>query len=402
MKKLLLVIGLLFLLASPVHATVEATAQTISFACNGHLATFAFTFSVGDPSEIQVLLTNSAGVTTTLTPTTQYTASCTPIDWDSNLNAIDWDCSTGGSITTVATYASGNTITIQTNIPLTQESSFTENMPALYKTFEAGLDKLTRIDKQLAAEIGGAYYQYVENQGTALTQRLKLNLIPGTNISLAFSDNPTNNSTDVTITSSGGGGGGGMVYPSAGIPISTNAAWSTSITETDGDVIYGTGGIWTKSNAPALSAENMTSIPSPSNIVVTLPTTNGQYTGGGSSAKSWTVDQNVTIGQICYETSDGNMTLAQGNAYASTKGKLALSLGSIASGQAGNMLEQGYVYNAGWNLSPLGADVYISEVTAGALTLTPPASGNFLRIVGTVISSHVIEFKPDHTTVKVQ
>jgi hypothetical protein len=146
----------------------------------------------------------------------------------------------------------------------------------------------------------------------------------------------------------------------------------------------------------------MTSIPSPSNIVVTLPTTNGQYTGGGSSAKSWTVDQNVTIGQICYETSDGNMTLAQGNAYASTKGKLALSLGSIASGQAGNMLEQGYVYNAGWNLSPLGADVYISEVTAGALTLTPPASGNFLRIVGTVISSHVIEFKPDHTTVKVQ
>lgn len=40
-----------------------------------------------------------------------------------------------------------------------------------------------------------------------------------------------------------------MVYPGAGIPISTGSAWSTSLSETDGDIIAGVTGAWTKTTA---------------------------------------------------------------------------------------------------------------------------------------------------------
>lgn len=45
-----------------------------------------------------------------------------------------------------------------------------------------------------------------------------------------------------------------------GIPLLTSGV-VTMITETDGYVIYGTGSAWSKSNAPAVSAANMTSFP---------------------------------------------------------------------------------------------------------------------------------------------
>lgn len=60
---------------------------------------------------------------------------------------------------------------------------------------------------------GGGYYQTVQNNGSDQTQRAKLNLIGGTDITLAFSDDAANNRTSVTInsTASGSGGGGGYV-----------------------------------------------------------------------------------------------------------------------------------------------------------------------------------------------
>lgn len=58
-----------------------------------------------------------------------------------------------------------------------------------------------------------------------------------------------------------GSGSGSMTYPGAGIPLSTGSAWGTSITETDSYVIYGSSSAWGKSNAPAISATNMTSFP---------------------------------------------------------------------------------------------------------------------------------------------
>jgi len=42
---------------------------------------------------------------------------------------------------------------------------------------------------------------------------------------------------------------GSMTYPGAGIPISTGDAWGASLSETDGNIIYGSSGAWTKGTA---------------------------------------------------------------------------------------------------------------------------------------------------------
>lgn len=80
-----------------------------------------------------------------------------------------------------------------------------------------GLATLDATGNVPAAQLGNAptgsggtdtdYYQTVEIGGTAKTQRSKLNLIAGSNITLSAADNSGANSTDITITSSGGSGG---------------------------------------------------------------------------------------------------------------------------------------------------------------------------------------------------
>lgn len=122
--------------------TVASSTSRVKYSCNGSTTSFAFTFGVGSSSEIQVIYTNASGVDTTLTETTNYTVSATNNDFES-----------GGRVITVATYATGTYLTILRNIPLTQESDFTENQATLYETFENGLDKSIRIDQQQQEEL---------------------------------------------------------------------------------------------------------------------------------------------------------------------------------------------------------------------------------------------------------
>ena len=117
---------------------VPNTYTPAQYNCNGSTVAFPFTFGVGATSEIEVILTDANGVETILTETTHYTVS-----------AVNNDYESGGTVTTVATYASGNKITIRINVPLTQDTDFVEGMPTLYESFENGLDKLTRIAQQL-------------------------------------------------------------------------------------------------------------------------------------------------------------------------------------------------------------------------------------------------------------
>lgn len=58
---------------------------------------------------------------------------------------------------------------------------------------------------------GSSFYQTLQNNGSSQTQRPKLNLIPGSNVTITATDNSGSNSTDVTIASTAGGGGGGTV-----------------------------------------------------------------------------------------------------------------------------------------------------------------------------------------------
>lgn len=108
------------------------------FSCNGLLTSFDFTFGIYESSELEVIHTDADGVETVLTETTNYSVSATNSDY-----------STGGTVTTVVTYATGETITIFLAVPITQESNFVDNQATLYETFELGLDKLTRICQQL-------------------------------------------------------------------------------------------------------------------------------------------------------------------------------------------------------------------------------------------------------------
>lgn len=146
-KTFILSILLAFLLcAVSVWATVSSSTSRVQYNCNGSLTGFAFTFNAGSTDDVKVILTDSSGGETTLTETTNYTVSCT-----------NNDCSAGGTVTTVSTYASGYTITLLRDVDITQESDFTENQPTLYETFEDGLDKLTRIaqdhDEQISRSI---------------------------------------------------------------------------------------------------------------------------------------------------------------------------------------------------------------------------------------------------------
>ncbi len=137
----------------------------------GTTGPYVFTFGIGETSDIEVVLTNSTGAITILTPAVDYSVSGIAIEWDAFGVATKYDYSQGGSVTTVVAYGVGNIIRIETDIPITQESVFTENMSTLYKTFENALDKLTRIEKQFEIRL------------ITLELRISTGLIPPSNIS---------------------------------------------------------------------------------------------------------------------------------------------------------------------------------------------------------------------------
>lgn len=117
----------------------------VQFNCDGATVDFDFDFGVSSSADIEVIITDEDDAETILVITTNYTVAATNDDYSS-----------GGTVTTVATYALGNVITICLAVDINQESDFTENQATLYETFEDGLDKLTRISQQLDEWLGRA------------------------------------------------------------------------------------------------------------------------------------------------------------------------------------------------------------------------------------------------------
>lgn len=132
--------------------TVTSENKRNQYSCNGSQVVFPYTFYILDDDHIQVILTDSDGNDTTLTKTTHYTVS-------------GIGNPTGGDVTTVETYASGNTITIIRSVPMTQETDYVENDEFPADSHEKGLDKLTmivqefseRLDRALLLLKGSAY-----------------------------------------------------------------------------------------------------------------------------------------------------------------------------------------------------------------------------------------------------
>jgi hypothetical protein len=132
---------ILFLISgSTLFGTVTSTNNSVTYTCSNSTGPFSFSFPAYDAGSIQVIET--VGTTSTTIPSSQYT-----------ITIVNHSFANGGSISLSTACATGNLLTIQRVTEETQLSSFTEYMPALYKTFEYGLDKLTEEIQDLPSSV---------------------------------------------------------------------------------------------------------------------------------------------------------------------------------------------------------------------------------------------------------
>jgi hypothetical protein len=123
--------------------TVTDASCRAEFACNGSTTTFDFTFPIIATSDMKVYhRVNSTGVQTLLTETTHY-----------SLSATNNDYSSGGTITTVSTYASGISLIAIRDIPDSQNATLQDSGVLRLASIEDALDKLTMLHEQQQEEI---------------------------------------------------------------------------------------------------------------------------------------------------------------------------------------------------------------------------------------------------------
>ncbi len=147
MKKVytLLIILLILstLLIGIAFATVADASSRAEFSCNGSTTTFDFTYRIIDTSDILLYhRVDSTGAQTLLTEVTDY-----------SLSATNNDYSSGGTITTVATYASGITLVAIRDIPDSQEATLSDSGVLRLAALEDAYDKLTMLIEQQQEEI---------------------------------------------------------------------------------------------------------------------------------------------------------------------------------------------------------------------------------------------------------
>lgn len=121
--------------------SVQATTSKVSYSGNGSTSTaYPVPFYFQNSADLVVLLTDTNGLRTVLTQGTDYSVSGA-----GNIS--------GGSITTIAAYASTNTLTIYREVEPTQLTSYAENDAFPAASHERALDKLTFLCQQLARKV---------------------------------------------------------------------------------------------------------------------------------------------------------------------------------------------------------------------------------------------------------
>ena len=131
-------VTLMLLLATPLMATITTTSVKTTYSANGSTTTFDFDWTIYDTSDIVVVhRITSTGVATTLTEVTDYTVTATNNDFSS-----------GGTVTTTSTYASGITLTIKADIPETQEATLQDTKVLRLESLETAYDKITLLIQQ--------------------------------------------------------------------------------------------------------------------------------------------------------------------------------------------------------------------------------------------------------------
>jgi hypothetical protein len=123
--------------------TVTSATNKVSYSGNGSTTVFAYSFKIFDQDDLTVILRSATGTETTQTITTHYTVSGV-------------GSASGGNVTMGTAPASGTTLTILREQPLTQGLDLVANDPFPASSMEDSLDKLTMQVQTLDEEIGRA------------------------------------------------------------------------------------------------------------------------------------------------------------------------------------------------------------------------------------------------------
>lgn len=120
--------------------TVSSTTSKVSYSGNGTTTAFAVSFYFLANSQLTVTLRAADGSESTKVLNTDYTVSGAGV-------------LTGGTVTMTVAPATGTTLVISRNVPLTQETDLQPNDRLPAETLEQSIDKLTMIDQQLQEEV---------------------------------------------------------------------------------------------------------------------------------------------------------------------------------------------------------------------------------------------------------
>lgn len=137
--------------------TVSSQVNRKDYSGNGSTTNFATEFRFLEDSHLRVILTvDSTGVETVQSLTTNYTVTGKGED-------------SGGTVTMIIAPATGETLTIIRDVPVTQQTDYVENDDFPAESHERALDKLTMIVQQQQEEISRSVKVTEGNVGSGLT-----------------------------------------------------------------------------------------------------------------------------------------------------------------------------------------------------------------------------------------
>jgi len=120
--------------------TVSTTTSKVSYSGNGSTTAFSVGFYFLATSDLKVTLRSAAGVETVKTLGTDYSVTGAGV-------------TSGGTVTMTTAPATGTTLVVSRNAPLTQTVDYQPNDPFPANTHEQALDKLTMITQQMQEQL---------------------------------------------------------------------------------------------------------------------------------------------------------------------------------------------------------------------------------------------------------